>query len=286
MESKTSYTTVGIAVVTLLFSLLIAALWLSEGLDRKTYLYYTVYMQEAVSGLSEASLVTYNGVTVGTVAKISLSRVDPQLVKLTLKIENTAPITICTQATLIAQGITGTTYLGLSATGADTTPLGKTAGEPYPVIPYKPSFLNKLETTLNSLSKSLKEFLSEENAKNFSSSLKSLQAVSAVLAKSDKSLEETLKQMPKVTAELRESIAHFSEMSHDVSDAGKQLNVTMKTGKDAIDVIAQQAVPPAVSLLHRLDVIAANIEQVSAEMRRNPAILIRGSSPPKKGPGE
>ncbi|HVT63078.1 MAG TPA: MlaD family protein [Legionellaceae bacterium] len=286
MESKTNYTMVGMLVVSLLFGLLFTALWLSEGFNRKSYHYYTVYMQEAVSGLNQESLVKYNGVKVGMVNEISLSKANPQLVKLTLKIEDNTPITTSTYATLIPQGITGTTYLGLSADSPDPTPIKSQAGEPYPVIPYKPSFLTRIEKTVTTLSVNLKAFLSDENANNFKLILKNLQRISTILAVNDQSLNDTLKQMPKLTEDLRQSIHYFSEMSHDVSAAGKQLNVTMQSGKEAIDVISQQAIPPAVSLLHRLDGIAANIEQLSAELRRNPSIMIRGQTPPKKGPGE
>lgn len=286
MESKANYTLVGIAVVMMLFGLLTAALWLSEGFNRKSYKYYTVNMQEAVSGLSEGALVKYNGVKVGFVSEIALDKINPQLVQLVLKIEEGTPITVCTVATLIAQGITGTTYLGLSVTSSNPTPLRAKPGERYPVILYQASFLNQMEKTLTDLSQSMRRFMSKENAQNFKSILQNLEGVSKIFATNDKALSDTLKQMPKVTADLSESIARFTEMSHDVSIAGKQMNTTMQSGKDAIDQISQQALPPAVSLLHRLDAIAANIEQLSAELRRNPAVLVRSSLPPKKGPGE
>ena len=117
MESKTNYTAVGIAVVLMLFGLISVALWLSEGFNRKTYHNYLVFMQEAVSGLSEGSLVKYNGVKVGLVKSIILDK-NPRLVELILEIEEGTPITVDTVANLIAQGITGTTYLGLSVTSA------------------------------------------------------------------------------------------------------------------------------------------------------------------------
>ena len=75
-------------------------------------------------------------------------------------------------------------------------------------------------------------------------------------------------------------------MSHDISAAGAQVSDAMRAGRNSIDKISQQAIPPAVILLRRLNLIAANLEQVSAEIRQNPAVIIRGSAPPKPGPGE
>lgn len=286
MESKTNYTVVGLTVIILLTGLLTAGLWLSTGFDQKKYNYYTVYMEEAVSGLSEDSLVKFNGVKVGSISEIELNKTDPQQVKIILKIQEGTPISVSTQATLIAQGITGTTYLGLSATSPSTMPLMAKPGDKYPIIPYKSSFLNQLETTIGEVSDSMKRILSEENTKNLSKSLANLEKVTEVFAKNNKAINQTLNNLPGLITELRNSVGYFTKMSNDVAKAGKQLNVTMKSGRNAIDKISQQAIPPAVILLKRLDLIAANLEQVSVELRQNPSVIIRGAAPPKAGPGE
>ena len=38
--------------------------------------------------------------------------------------------------------------------------------------------------------------------------------------------------------------------------------------------------------MQRLNVIAANLEQVTNLMRQNPAVIIRGTDPERPGPGE
>ncbi len=68
--------------------------------------------------------------------------------------------------------------------------------------------------------------------------------------------------------------------------AGQHVSVTMEAGKNTINKLSQQTLPPIVLLMQRLDLIAANLEKVSAQMRQNPAVVIRGSTPPKPGPGE
>ncbi|MDP3705161.1 MAG: MlaD family protein [Legionellaceae bacterium] len=286
MESKTNYTIVGLTVLILLAGLITAGLWLSVGFDQNKYSIYAVYMEEAVSGLNEDSLVKFNGVKVGSISTIELNQADPQQVKILLKIQEGTPISISTQATLISQGITGTTYLGLTATSPTTAPLIRKPGEQYPVIPYKSSFFNQLEKTIEEVSVGMKQILSKDNAENLSLALKNLQTITDVFAKNSKVLNQTLRQFPELLTEVKDSVGRFSEMSHDVAAAGKQLNVTMKAGRGAIDKISQQAIPPAVILLRRLDLIAANLEQVSVELRQNPSIIIRGSAPPKPGPGE
>ena len=60
----------------------------------------------------------------------------------------------------------------------------------------------------------------------------------------------------------------------------------MTSGKIALDKFSQQTIPPAISLLNRLNAIAANLEKVSNQLRQNPSVIIRGTTPPKPGPGE
>jgi len=286
LESKTNYTIVGLAVLILIAGLVTAAVWLSMGFDQKKYNIYAVYMHEAVSGLNEDSLVKYNGVKVGIVKSIALSQFDPQQVKILLEIEEGTPVTTSTQATLISQGITGATYLGLSASSPTFIPLQKTPGEPYPVIPYKSSFFNQLEKNINDISRDLRRILDKENARNVKKSLDNLEKVTGVFANNSGSLEKSLRDLPKLINELKISATKFSTMSENLASAGAAVTSTMLVSKNAVNKISQQTLPPAVMLLQRLDLITANLEKVSAQMRQNPAVIIRGSASTKPGPGE
>jgi phospholipid/cholesterol/gamma-HCH transport system substrate-binding protein len=266
--------------------LITAGLWLSIGFDSKSYNYFTVYMHEPVSGLSEESLVKFNGVKVGMVSQIELSQFDPQEVKVQLKIQEGTPITTSTRASLITQGITGTTYLGLSASSASFIPIQKTPGEPYPVIPAKPSFFSQLEKNLNGVSQGFQRILTKENAKNFESILINLDRISIAVGKNNDNINKSLKLLPDVIIELKKGIKEFNLMTKDMRAAGRQVTNTMQAGKNTLDKISQQTIPPTVLLLRRLDLIAANLEDVSTQLRRNPAVVIRGNTPPKPGPGE
>ncbi len=286
MEAKTNYTIVGLTTLILFAGLLTASLWLSVGFDQKKYHTYVVYMAEAVSGLNEDSLVKFNGVKVGSISNIEIDKKDPQKVKIYLKIQAGTPITIDTKAALISQGITGTNYLGLTSTSASIIPLMPTPGEKYPVITYKPSFFNQLEQTVEELSVSIKQLVNQKNTDNLSRSIENLTKISDAFAKNDKAIAETLKDFPKLMQEVRVSIKTFTEMSSDVSRASDSIKTTMQAGRNTIDKISQQAIPPTVSLLKRLDIIATNLEKVSIELRNNPAVIIRGNAPQKPGPGE
>lgn len=286
MEAKTNYKLVGVATIILLAGLLTASLWLSFGFDKKRYKTYVVYMAEAVSGLNEESQVKFNGVKVGYINSIQISKRDPQQVKLYLKIQEGTPITVSTHASLISQGITGNNYLGLTAETPTTVPLKALPGEKYPIIAYRSSFFKQLEDTVTEVSHGMKKLINDKNTKNLSIAIENLTKVSDVFAKNTKDIEDTLKEFPILMKEIRDSVTKFSDMSEDVSNASDSFNSAMLAGRITIDKINNQAIPPIIVLLHRLDAIAANLEQVSVELKRNPSVLVRGSAPRKPGPGE
>lgn len=307
MESKTNYTIVGITVLILAAGLLSTALWLSVGFNQKVYAFYTVYLRESVSGLSEESAVKYNGVQVGFVKKIKLNKNDPRQVELTLSIEKGIPITTSTSATLISQGITGVTFIGLSAGSSDLTPIQKMPGEPYPVIPAKPSLFNQLDTILKEVSDNVSKvsdqaqrIFNEENATYIRNTLANLDKLSTVMASNSKNINRSLKSadvflanmaivsedFPNILKELKAGVHRFNIMATDISHAGKSISKTMDAGKTTVDKLSQQTIPPAVLLLRRLNAISANLEKVSNEMRQNPSVVIRGTKPPQPGPGE
>lgn len=287
--------------------LLSAGLWLSVGFNQKEYTSYTVYLKESVSGLSPESPVKYNGVQVGYVKEIKLNKNDPRQVELLLNIEKSTPITTSTSATLITQGITGVTYVGLSAGSSDLTPLRKMPGEPYPVIPSKPSLLNQLDAVLKevaenvgAVSEKAQLIFNEENANNVKKSLANIERITKIVADNGQSIDNSLenldvflakmakvsKQFPQVMKDLKKGISKFESLADNMSAAGKNVSKTMIAGKNTIDQISQQAIPPAVILLRRLNAISANLEKVSNDMRQNPSVIVRGTKAPKPGPGE
>lgn len=286
MEAKANYRFVGLITIALLTGLIITSLWLSFGFDKKRYKTYLVYMGEAVSGLNDESLVKFNGVKVGYISGIEINKKDPQQVKLYLKIEEGTPITTSTQASLISQGITGNNFLGLSAITSTTELLKTLPGEKYPIIAYKSSFFKQLETTIEEVSKGMKELINEKNSKNLSITINNLKELSNVFTKNSKDIDKVLHEFPLLMAELRESVAKFTDMSADVSNASDSFSTTMLAGRNTIDKINQQAIPPTISLLRRLDDIAANLEELSVELRKNPSVIVRGNAPRRPGPGE
>lgn len=286
MEAKTNYTFVGLGVIILLISLCIGALWLSFGFDQTAYQYYVVYTKESVSGLNEEALVKYNGVKVGYVEEVSLSNDHPGTVRILLKIAKDTPITKSTYATMMAQGITGASYLNLAIDGQDRALLKAAPNQPLPEIPYHDSFIYRLENNFDIISKQMENIFSASNAQNFSKIISNLEGLSQTIKSNNDNINILLEQLPKISEQLSQTIGDVRKMSDDVAKAGRNVSSTMQAARYTVDKFNQQAIPPAVDLINRLNQIAASIEQISHDMNQNPAIVIRGKAPTPPGPGE
>ena len=238
-------------------------------------------------------MVKFNGVQVGYVKKIILSKIDPRKVEIILDIEKNIPITTSTFATLTSQGITGVSYVNLSAASSDLTLLKKMPDEPYPVIPAKPSLFNQLDNILKEVSVSVSKvskqaqlMFNEENAEYVKHTLANLERFSDVIAKNSNQIDSGLQDAAQFFKNVSEVSKTLPDVMKNIKLGGENLSKTMLAGKTAVNKISQQTLPPAILLLNKLNSIAANLEKVSNEMRRNPSVVIRGTKPPAAGPGE
>lgn len=307
METKANYTRVGSLVLLLVAALVIVAIWLSVGLQKKVYHTYAVYMNEPVFGLNIQAPVKFNGVSVGYVARIALNKENPQQVLLLLDVDQAAPITSSTTAVLQSQGITGIRYIELQAGGRFAEPLTRLANEPYPVIPSRPSLLVQLDTALKDVTENFQQVadavstvLDKDNAIALKNTLRNIEHITTVVSQQSKELSETIdnastvfKNTARASEKLPRAVENIAEGSHAlvsmaqrVGRAGSMVSSTMQTGKRAMQQITNQTMPQVTSLLEQLDDVAKTVDALTKELKQNPSMIIRGKAPRRLGPGE
>lgn len=265
MEPRVNYTVVGIFVIVLIAAVALMIIWLSSGLTGKSYNIYRVYMNESVTGLSPNAPVKYNGVDVGYVKEMQLDRLNPQQVELLLNIETDAPITKSTTATLTTQGLTGVAYIDLRNKSGDTTPLVPTRGNPYPVIPSTPSLffrldkaISELTTNFNQLSISLNAILDKENRIAF---------------------KHILQNVDKLTFDLAGDTKPLHTILQNTATASKKFPGFIEGGQNVTKTLSGQTLP-------KIDQILNGVEDITNDVKENPAVLLRGQDPRPPGPGE
>lgn len=307
MQGRVNYTAVGVFVVVLTAFLFVTIIWLSTASGTKKYHTYLVYVHEDVTGLSAESPVRFNGVKVGYVQSVNLDASNPKLVRLKLSIEPGIPITTSTYAILNAQGITGVVYVNLKAETETAPLLVATKGEPYPVIPSKPSLLMQLSTVLpevakqvKSLSASVSELLDKENQDSIKSTLKNLAKITQTFADNSADFSETMKSLDNTMANVSEASNQFPEtmkrfkativsvnaLSEQMHQTAKTIDSTMKSGQNAITNFSDQVIPAAQQSLSNLSRATMSVNALTDELQNNPSMLVRGKTPAPLGPGE
>lgn len=285
MDPKVNYTAVGIYVVALSMALAAVVFWLSSE-HVKRFNYYLIYMKEAVSGLTEKAPVKFNGVDVGYVDTIKINPEDPQEVQLLVKIDQKTPITKSTTASLMALGITGTTYVGLKAKTPNAPPLEKHTNEPYPVIPSEPSLLVQLNEALREVTSGLQGM--GESFKGMNESFKRIATTENTTA-----LGNILKKTSTASNQFPAAMDHIQRLSVSLTAASEQVKTTLQNSECAIksfDValknLTEQTLPEIFQAAHSLKQTLQDVKEITAQVKQNPSVLIRGSAPTPTGPGE
>jgi phospholipid/cholesterol/gamma-HCH transport system substrate-binding protein len=285
VDPKVNYTAVGLFVVVLSMTLAAIVFWLSSE-NATHYKKYLIYMKESVSGLTEKAPVKFNGVQVGYVDQISIDPEDPQEVRLIVKLNQKVPITKSTTATLMAQGITGNTFVGLKSTTANAPPLQKHPSEPYPVIPSEPSLLVQLNEALRDVT---------EGFKGMSSSFKGVNESFKSIFTPDnlKSLKNILAQTSTASNQFPDAMEKIRGAAAGLTHASNQVKTTLQNSEGAIrdlDVairsLTNQTLPEIYQAAHSLRDTLQNIKEVTAQMKQNPSVILRGTQPVPPGPGE
>jgi len=305
--SRTHYVLVGLFVLVLGTAFVAGILWISAGGSVRAWDTYLVYMEESVAGLNRDSAVKYHGVDVGRVVELGLDPKQPQRVRLVLQLDKGTPVREDTVAILEAQGLTGLAYINLTGGGRDSPPLGKTPGEPWPVIPSRPSVWGRLDRSVAQLIENLAEtsqrlqaVLDDDNRRHLAATLASLDTLSTTLAghAGDLStaladLRETLRNSRKASAGLPRLVKRFEAtadalqgMADELSVTSEDVRHTVVAGGREVRAFTTEALPEATATLRELRRAATNLRRFSDRLRRNPGILLQETPVPPPGPGE
>ena len=314
MTSKKTYIRIGLFVVVLTTALIWGTLWLSAGGAPGEFDFYTTYMNESVSGLSPDAALTYRGVNVGKVREITIDPNNPDRVRLLLQVKHGVPIKQDTEATLAMQGLTGLATIDLLGGSANSPPLTMTDGEPYPVIPSRPSLLVRLDSVVSDLlgnliamSKKVNEMLDDDSRANVAKTLTHIEAITGRLAGESNRLgaivgdaEATMKNarqastaLPDLMRDVSHSTQTLAVMAEQLRAAGETINATSKTlqrtaaasGTD-VQRFTASTLPDITAMTRDLRDASENLRRISESIERDPSVLLYGRAEQKRGPGE
>ena len=169
MENKAHAFAAGLFVLLVSALLVALAAWLTR--DTGVRRVYEISSPEAVTGLQSQAVVRYRGVAVGKVTDIGFDPAKLGNILVRIAVDDSAPITGSTYATLGFQGVTGLAFIQLDDGGQATSALPSPPDAPAR-IPMRPSLLSKLSdqgvailTQIEQTSQRVNQLLAPENQK-------------------------------------------------------------------------------------------------------------------------
>ncbi len=201
METRSNYVMVGAVTMGLLVGVLLFIVWLA-GLSNKTTKCYDIYFGQAVGGLNKGSNVTFSGVPVGQVKKISLLPSRPEFVWVRIDVDQQTPVLQGTTAQIKGVGFTGVSEIQLDGAVRGSPPLQQTGPQGCAVIPATSGGLGALLNSapelidrIQRLTERLTEMLSDKNQNSIADILENIDKTTKILAERAPALGDTIADM-------------------------------------------------------------------------------------------
>lgn len=202
METRAHYVLIGGFALAGFFGLVGFLLWFAQfELDRQ-FAYYDVRFT-SVSGLSRASEVRFSGLPVGQVVEVRLSPNGDGTVLARLEVSGNTPVRRDSIATIESMGVTGVSYVGISAGDPDSPLLRQDAGIPE---------IEAGRSVLQSLTEDAPEIVAE--------ALAVMQRISGILtAENQQKVQDILDNLAQSSGDLSGALDDFAVVSRTIASA-------------------------------------------------------------------
>src|SRR3954470_2926047 len=215
VETRSNYVMVGAVTVALLIGTLLFIVWLA-GLSNKSTKCYDIYFAQGVGGLNKGSNVSFAGVPVGQVTKISLLPNRPEFVWVRVDVDDQTAVLQGTSAQIHGVGFTGVSEIQLTGAERGKAPIQQVGPQGCPVIPASTGGISALLNSapelidrIQRLTERLTELLSDKNQNSISDILENI--------------DVTTQQLKAHAPELGDTIAEIKIASHNAGLAANNV---------------------------------------------------------------
>lgn len=251
METRANYILIGAFALAGFFGIFAFVLWFANiTLDRQ-FAYYDVDFS-TVSGLSDASDVRFAGLPVGQVVDVRLSPQNDGRVRVRVEVDSATPVRTDSVATIEAQGVTGVSFVGISA-GTPAAPLLAAASpDEFPMV-------EAGQSVLQSLSQDAPEILAE--------TLEVVRELRQLIGGENQQRVQTiLENVEQSSASFAQALDDFSAVSGTVSNFASEI--------DRFNTTLDELTKDASGVLEAVETALSSIDALSAEAQ---SVLAQGS---------
>src|SRR5437763_7333971 len=308
METRSNYIMVGAVTVALLAGLLFFIVWLA-GFSNKETKCYDIYFP-AVGGIAKGSNVSFSGVPVGQVTKLSLLPNRPEFVWVRIEVNEQTPVLQGTTAEIHSVSLAGANEIQLNGAQRGKPPIDTVGPQGCPVIPASASGLSALLNSapeliarIQGLTERLTELLSDKNQNSIADILENIDRTSKVLADRSPELADTISDMRVAVRNAGTAAQHITALSDStnklvteegrpaaedlrkaiaqVQQAANNLDAMITDARPGVQNFSKSTLPEAGRLVHDLRNLSQSLESVSQRVNQQG---IGGALGPEKLP--
>jgi phospholipid/cholesterol/gamma-HCH transport system substrate-binding protein len=304
METRSNYVMVGAVTVALLVGTLLFIVWLA-GLSGKSTKCYDIYFP-AVGGIAKGSNVSFSGVPVGQVSKISRLPNRPEFVWVRIDVDQQTPGLQGTTAEIHSISLAGANEIQLNGAERGRPPITQMGPQGCPVIPASASGLSALLNSAPELMariQRLTELLSDKNQNAIADILENIDATTAVLRQRSPEMADAIADVRiaahnagiaanniaalsantnrLVTEQGRPAVENLNKAIISARQAADNLDAMLSDARPGVQNFSQSTLPEANRLVRDLRDLSQSLEQVSDRVNRQG---IGGALGPQKLP--
>jgi phospholipid/cholesterol/gamma-HCH transport system substrate-binding protein len=308
METRSNYVMVGAVTVALLIGTLLFIVWLA-GIGGKTTKCYDIYFP-AVGGINTGSNVTFSGVQVGQVDKVSLLPNRPEFVWVRISVNPQTPVLEGTTAEIHSVSLAGANEIQLNGAQRGHPPITQMGPQGCPVIPASTSGLSALLNSapellarIQTLTERLTELLSDKNQNSIADILDNIDATTKVLRARAPEMADTIADVrvaahnagvaanniaalsnstnQLVNGQGRQAVENLNQAITSARQAADSLNGMISDARPGVQTFSKSTLPEANRLVHDLRDLSQSLKQVSDRVNQQG---IGGALGPEKLP--
>jgi phospholipid/cholesterol/gamma-HCH transport system substrate-binding protein len=282
---------VGAVTLALLAGTLLFIVWLA-GLSNKATKCYDIYFAQGVGGLNKGSNVSFSGVPVGQVQKISLLPNRPEFVWVRIDVDDQTPVLQGTSAQIHGVGFTGVSEIQLQGAERGKAAIQQVGPQGCPVIPATSGGISALLNSapelidrIQRLTERLTELLSDKNQNSISDILENIDVTTQQLRAHAPELGDTIAEIKiashnagiaannvaaltdntnrLVTEQGRPAIENLNKAIVSARQAADNLDAMISDARPGVQNFTKSTLPEANKLVHDLRTLSNSLEQVS-----------------------
>ncbi|WP_116807790.1 MlaD family protein [Steroidobacter cummioxidans] len=306
MERDAHYVAVGAFILLVIAMAVGFVLWYTDANDGREYKRYEIYFTGSVSGLDRGSPVRFLGVDVGRVRRLSIDSSNATRVHVVVEIDQSAPVSAATRASLGLQGVTGLLYVNLKeASDVDrNAPLAQ--GEQYPVIEAVESdfdaFLASLPEMMgraNTLLERISRVVSDENLAGIADTIKGMRDTMTTMPQTAKDVQSLVAELRATVVEIHSAseslrgmtadarpevqtaLARMNEIASHLAEASARVDTFTQKSEVQLGNFTEQGLFELERLMRETRQAAREFRDLSRSLQQNPSQILY--EPPESG---